>query len=132
MATSSEHPYSLVMRSDDWVFVSGAAGIDYSTHIAYTEPMEAIDACLDEVLRRLATVGCNADNIVKLSYSIADVAHRDFVNVQYAERFADPKPARTVLGASGLPYGALVVIDCTARADWNRTVSGINENSGQR
>lgn len=124
---SADHPYSLVMRVGDVVHVSGAAGIDYATHVAYADPREAVDACLDEVLRRLATVGCDATNIVKLVYTFDDIALRDVANAQFEARFTAPQPARTVTTAPALPYGAHVVIDCVAQAGWDRTTLGVNE-----
>ncbi|MEV1294226.1 RidA family protein [Pseudonocardia sp. NPDC049635] len=122
-----EHPYSLVMRVRDTVHVSGAAGIDYATHVAYGDPREAVHGCYAEVLRRLATVGAGPQNIVKLTYHLADLAHRQVVNEQYEETFTAPAPARTVVGASELPYGALVVIDCVAELGWDRAVDAITE-----
>jgi 2-iminobutanoate/2-iminopropanoate deaminase len=123
----SEHPYSLVMRVRDTVHVSGAAGIDYATHTPYTDPAEAVAGCYAEVLRRLAAVGAGPDNIVKMTYHLADLAHRAAANDQYAASFSAPRPARTVVGAAALPYGALVVIDCIAELGWDRARDAITE-----
>jgi 2-iminobutanoate/2-iminopropanoate deaminase len=36
------------------------------------------------------------------------------MNAAYAERFAEPYPARTTIGVASLPLGAQVEIDCVA------------------
>lgn len=123
----SEHPYSLVIRVRDTVHVSGAAGIDYTTHRRFEDPADAVAGCLAEVLRRLATVGAGPANIVKLTYHLADLAHRDLANAQYESSFTAPRPARTVVGAAALPYGAHVVIDCVAELGWDRARDAVTE-----
>jgi 2-iminobutanoate/2-iminopropanoate deaminase len=110
-----DHPYSYVTRAGDAVFVSGCLPIDAEENLK-TEPKEAIDAALDTVERRLATVGLGLADLVKLTYFVTDIADRALANDQFVERLPEPRPARTLVQVMGLPRGARVEIDAIARA----------------
>jgi len=75
---------------------------------------EALDAALNEVERRLKSVGAKLSDVVKVTYFLRDVSLRTEANQQFVERFADPKPARSVVGVSDIPYGGIAVIDVIA------------------
>lgn len=113
MATD-HHPYSFVYEKNGIAYVSGAASIDYETHTPIGGRREALDATLDHVEARLATIGLDLSHVVKLTYHLIDLTMRDEANDQIRERFEAPRPARTTLGASELPYGATVVIEAIA------------------
>lgn len=76
--------------------------------------VEALDAALDRMTDRLATVGGRLQDVVKLTYFVTDLTLRDEANRQFERTFAEPRPARTFLEVSKLPYGATVEIDCIA------------------
>ena len=105
MTESTAHPYSLAFEKDGIVYVSGATSIDYSTHQPVPGRREALDAALNEVERRLASVGLDLSHVVKATYFLLDVTLRNEANEQYEERFKPPRPARTVVGTSGIPFG---------------------------
>jgi enamine deaminase RidA (YjgF/YER057c/UK114 family) len=109
-----DHPYSEVATAGDAVFVSGCLPVDEQENLA-TEPREALDAALATVARRLGTVGLDLSDVVKLTYFVTDIADRALANDQYVDRFADPRPARTVVQVVALPRGARVEIDAIAR-----------------
>lgn len=112
--SDAEHPYSLVYEKNGIVYVSGAASIDYSTLQAVKGRREALDAALNEVEKRLRSVGLELANIVKATYYLTDISLRTEANQQYEARFRPPRPARTVIGIAAMPYGATVGIDVTA------------------
>lgn len=115
MAVSkAEHPYSLVFEKNGVVYVSGATTIDYSTHKPVAGRREALDAALNEVERRLETVGAKLSHAVKVTYFLKDITLRTEANQQFEERFSAPRPARTVVGVSDIPYGGVAVIDVVA------------------
>lgn len=72
---------------------------------------------MDRMTERLATAGGTLANVVKLTYFVTDVTLRDEANLQFERTFFHPRPARTFLEVSGLPYGATVEIDCIAHLD---------------
>jgi enamine deaminase RidA (YjgF/YER057c/UK114 family) len=112
--SASEHPYSLAYEKDGIVYVSGATTIDYATHKPIPGRREALDAALDEVVRRLATVGLDLSHVVKATYYLIDLSLRTEANQQFEERFPKPRPARTVVGIASIPYGGSAVIDVIA------------------
>ena len=114
MATKDPHPYSLAFERDGIVYISGATSIDYATHHPVAGRREALDAALNEVEKRLGSVGLDLSHVVKVTYFLLDITMRDEANEQYEARFAKPRPARTVVGISAIPYGGQCVIDVTA------------------
>ncbi len=112
--SSDEHPYSLVVERNGIVYVSGAASIDYTTHQPVPGRREALDAALNAVEERLGTVGLGLSHIVKLTYFITDLSLRTEANEQIIERFEAPRPARTTVQVSGIPYGAVAAIEAIA------------------
>ena len=112
--SSADHPYSLAYEKDGIVYVSGATTIDYSTHKPILGRREALDAALNEVERRLGSVGLNLSHVAKVTYYLIDVSLRKEANQQFEQRFSAPRPARTVVGVSSIPYDGIAVIDVTA------------------
>ncbi|MCJ0904045.1 RidA family protein [Rhodococcus sp. ARC_M6] len=114
MTSSAQHPYSPAVTAGGLAFVSGALSID-SEGIAVAGRMPALDAAIDRMCERLATVGGELSDVVKLTYFVTDVTLRDEANQQFERLFTEPRPARTFLEVSNLPYGATVEIDAVAR-----------------
>jgi 2-iminobutanoate/2-iminopropanoate deaminase len=112
--SDAEHPYSLVYEKNGIVYVSGATSIDYTTMKTIPGRREALDAALNEIEKRLRSVGLELANIVKATYFLTDVTMRKEANEQYEERFQQPRPARTVVGIASMPYGGTVGIDVIA------------------
>lgn len=113
MATT-HHPYSLAFEKDGIVYISGATSIDYATHTPIEGDREALDAALDEVERRLRGVGLELRHVVKANYFLIDLSLREHANRQFEARFSEPRPARTVVGVSAVPYGGKCVIEVIA------------------
>lgn len=107
------HPYSPAYEIDGFVFVSGALSIDTDGK-AVGGRREALDAAMDRMAERLATAGGRLENVVKLTYFVTDVTLREEANRQFERVFSEPRPARTFLEVSRLPYEATVEIDCIA------------------
>lgn len=107
------HPYSPAFEVDGFVFVSGALSIDADGN-AVAGRAEALDAAIDRMTERLATAGGRLENVVKLTYFVTDVTLREEANRQFERIFTEPRPARTFLEVSRLPYEATVEIDCIA------------------
>ncbi|KRE39549.1 enamine deaminase RidA [Janibacter sp. Soil728] len=108
------HPYSPASKAAGLVFVSGALSIDRDG-TAVPGRAEAMDAALDRMTERMATVGATLADVVKLTYFVTDVTLREEANRQFERVFEHPRPARTFVEVSDLPYGASVEIDCIAR-----------------
>lgn len=112
-APDSDHPYSPAIRRGNLVFVSGALSVG-SDFQPVAGRHEAMAAALDRMTERLATVDATLADVVKLTYYVTDLSLREEANAQLLEAFDAPRPARTFVEVSGLPYGSTVEIDATA------------------
>jgi 2-iminobutanoate/2-iminopropanoate deaminase len=109
----TSHPYSPAFIVDDLAFVSGALPTTVDGSIV--EGREAaLEAALETLARRLATVNLTLADVVKLTYFVTDITLREEANQQLIEHFAHPRPARSFVEVSRLPYGATVEIDAVA------------------
>ncbi|GAA4811027.1 RidA family protein [Tomitella cavernea] len=115
-AAGDPHPYSPAYAAGGFAFVSGALSVDAAGN-AVPGRTEALDAAVERMTERLATVGGRRDQVVKLTYFVTDLSLREEANRQFERLFTAPRPARTFLEVSALPYGATVEIDCIAHLD---------------
>lgn len=114
-ATSStpDHPYSPAVAVADLVFTSGALSVDDGYQPIFGR-RAALDAALGNVAARLATQGATLADLVRLTYFVTDLTLRHEANEQFIAAFESPRPARTFVGVSALPYGATVEIEAIA------------------
>lgn len=114
-AAAEDHPYSPAVVARGMVYVSGALSVDRDGRPVVGQ-RAALDAAMDRLAERLATVGACIGDIVRATYYVTDISLRDEANRQYGEIFAKPRPARTFIAVSALPYGATVEIEAIATA----------------
>ncbi|WP_282175879.1 RidA family protein [Vibrio nereis] len=72
---------------------------------------EQAEQCLNNIKAIVESVGHVMDDIVKVNVQLKDMADLDAVNQVYANFFEKELPARTTVGVSAIPMGALVQID---------------------
>ncbi|GAA4681496.1 RidA family protein [Gordonia humi] len=113
VAVNANHPYTPAFKAGDTVYVSGALGVDVDYQPVAGRD-DALDAAVERMTERLATAGAALDDVVKLTYYVTDLSLREEANRQLERIFAAPRPARTFLEVSALPYGATVEIDAVA------------------
>lgn len=111
---SAEHPYSAAYDDNGVVYVSGALSVDGDGK-AVGGRRTALDAAVAKLRSRLGTVGLDLPDVVKTTYFVTDVTLRDEANEQYLQIFHEPRPARSFVEVSRLPYGATVEIEAVAR-----------------
>lgn len=103
--------YSQAVEADGTVYLSGQIGLDPRT----MELVNGFDAQAHQVFRNLGAVaaaaGGNPGNIVKLTVFLTDLANFAKLNEIMAGYFTEPFPARSAVGVSQLPRGALIEID---------------------
>jgi 2-iminobutanoate/2-iminopropanoate deaminase len=107
------HPYSPAFIVDGLAFVSGALPTTSDGSLVGGRAT-ALDAALETLASRLATVNLTLADIIKLTYFVTDITLRDEANQQLIRRFSHPRPARSFVEVSRLPYGAIVEIDAVA------------------
>ncbi len=112
--SDDQHPYTEAFDDNGVVYVSGALSMAEDGAVIGGR-REALDAALDTLRRRLATVGLGLKDVVKTTYFVTDVSLRTEANDHYAAAFEHPRPARSFVEVSALPYGATVEIEAIAR-----------------
>lgn len=103
--------YSQAIRAGSTLYLSGQIGLDPAT----MQVVDGIDAQIHRVFCNLqavaAAAGANLDDAVKLTVFLTDLAHFARLNEIMAEYLKPPYPARSAVGISQLPRGALVEIE---------------------
>ncbi len=103
--------YSQAVAAGDTIYLSGQIGLDPQT-MGMTEGFEAQAHRVFANLRAVAAAsGGTLDDIVKLTVFLSDLANFAKLNEIMAQYFTNPYPARSAVGVSQLPRGALVEID---------------------
>ncbi|MEV0188267.1 RidA family protein [Kitasatospora purpeofusca] len=109
----SDHPYSQAYHAGEFGFVSGALSVDPGG-LAVPGELPALRAAMARLEERLRTIDMTLADVVKTTYFVTNIALRDLANEHYAEVFAEPRPARSFVAVSSLPYGANVEIEAIA------------------
>ena len=103
--------YSQAVHVGDTVYLSGQIGLDPSSMLL----VEGIDAQIERALKNLKAVaeatGGSLNEVMKVNVYLTDLTHFAKLNEIMPRYFAEPYPARAVIGVAALPRGALVEID---------------------
>ncbi|MCB9793083.1 MAG: hypothetical protein H6741_10190 [Alphaproteobacteria bacterium] len=108
------------VRAGDMVYVSGILGRDPRTGDIVPGLEAQVLRALENIDGILVTAGATRFDIVRTTLILVDMDSFPTVDQLYGRwipgRGNSPLPARTVIGASELPGGALVMIEVTAVA----------------
>src|SRR4051812_212025 len=98
---STAGPYSPVLeiQADRLFVISGQVANDLQGNIVGDTIEEQTRVTLANCRRQLETAGCTFDDVFKVNASLADINDWDRFNAVYIESFAEPRPARTTIGA---------------------------------
>ncbi|MEO8007381.1 MAG: RidA family protein [Betaproteobacteria bacterium] len=103
--------YSQAICAGSSVYLSGQIGLDPAT----MQLVDGIDDQIHRVFRNLqavaAAAGANLDDVVKFTVFLTDLANFSRLNEIMAQYITQPYPARSAVGVSQLPRGALVEIE---------------------
>src|SRR3989338_8773686 len=112
-------PYSQAVLHDGkyGLEISGQIGINPKTGDLVIGIEAQTRQALENVGGVLSGVGWNFGNITSVTVYLTDMKTYPAVNKIYEVVFSGTKPARTVVGVSSLPMGALVEIQCKAVGD---------------
>lgn len=105
-------PYSQAIRAGATVYLSGQIGLDPATG----QLVEGgLDAQVHRAFRNLAAVaeaaGGSLAQCVKLTLFLTDLSQFGQVNQIMQEHFGMPYPARSTVGVSSLPRGAVFEVE---------------------
>jgi len=73
-----------------------------------------LDQCLANLSRLLEQAGLTKADVVKTTVFLADIADWAALNVPWIEFFPEPRPARTAIAVSALPFGGRVEVEAWA------------------
>lgn len=108
-------PYSHVVESGGWVYISGQIPIDPASGAVVEGGIDAQAArVLDTIEALLADAHLSTDHVVKTTIYLKDLGDFEQVNAVYATRFRPPYPARATVEVSALPKGVGIEIDAVA------------------
>src|SRR5215475_1637558 len=116
LGPSAIGPYSQAVRVGNLLFVSGQIPIDPSTGQLIDD--KSIKGQTQRVLQNLLAIlqaaGASAQNVVKTTVFLRDMADFADMNAVYADFFTASQPARSTVQAARLPRDVSVEIDCIA------------------
>lgn len=114
-APEASGPYSQGTTAGRLVFTSGQIPIADDAEVLIEGDIYVQTRRVIEVIELvLAEVGCTLDDVAQTTVYLTDLNNLAAVNSVYEERFTMPAPARSVVGVSELPLGALIEMDCIA------------------
>ena len=110
-------PYNQAVLAGGWLYCSGQIPLDPATGAMVGNGDVAAET--HQVLKNLKAVlteaGASAEQVVRTTVFLADLADFGTVNAIYAEMFGGGiSPARACVQVEALPKGARVEIDCVA------------------
>ncbi|MNH52601.1 Enamine/imine deaminase [compost metagenome] len=92
--------------------IAGQLPIDMATGKVLTGCIKEQTAqCLSHIKTIVESIGHVMDDIVKVNIQLKNIEDLDAVNAIYTQYFPSYLPARTVIGVSELPAGALIQMD---------------------
>ena len=111
-------PYAPSRRAGDWVITSGQIGVAPAASGGLELVGGGLEAQLIQALRNLTDVlaveGATLADVVKATVFIVEMDEFPLVNRIWVEAFGDRPPARSAVGVTALPLGAVVEIEALA------------------
>jgi 2-iminobutanoate/2-iminopropanoate deaminase len=108
-------PYSQGVIAGGLLFVSGQIAIDPASNQLVSGDIEAqTEQVMKNLLAVLKAAKMGADNVVKTTVYLADLADFPKMNEVYARFLGKTPPARSTIQAAALPRGVKVEIDVIA------------------
>jgi 2-iminobutanoate/2-iminopropanoate deaminase len=108
-------PYSVAIRMEGLIFVSGTLGMDPENGELVSGGIEAQTRKSLENLSRILKAGRSSlDQVVKTTVFLQDMKEFPQMNAVYAEFVQKDPPARSTIEVAALPKGAAVEIEAVA------------------
>ena len=110
-------PYNQAIRVGDLVFVAGQIGISLETgELTGSSIQEQTEQIMRNLAAILEAAGSGPEKLVKTTVFLLDLGDFAGMNEVYARHVGDRPPARSTIGISQLPSGAIVEIEAVAHA----------------
>lgn len=107
-------PYSLATQVGNIVYLSGHVPLNAQGELAATMTEQSIQV-LENIKQTLQSIGLSMNDVFKCTVMIDDIALWPDFNKVYVTYFSKSNlPARSAFGVDGLPFGAMVEMECMA------------------
>lgn len=106
--------YSRAVVKGAWCFVSGVTGYDYATMVMPDRPSEQADNCFRTIASVLDQAGFAMSDIVRVQYTVTDVAFVDEIVPVLGATLGEIRPAATMVIAALIRPEMKVEIEVTA------------------
>ncbi len=112
---SPKGPYTPIVKSGNTYFISGQLGLNENR---FEEGLKnQVTQALKNAEKLLRAHGLTLKNVVKTTVFLKNIDDYSLMNEAYVEMFGDTRPARSAVGVSGLPLGALVEMELIASSE---------------
>jgi 2-iminobutanoate/2-iminopropanoate deaminase len=114
LAPAAIGAYSQAIVHAGIVYCSGQIGLTPEGDWAGSDVRSQTRQCLANLNQVLNEAGSGITGVIRATIFLVDMGDFAVVNEEYAEFFAEHRPARACVEASALPKNALVEISCIA------------------
>ncbi len=104
-----------VVVDEEWVFVSGTTGFDYSTMTISEDVAEQTKQCLRNLTQALEDAGSHPRDIVRVHYILPERSDFEKCWPSLKEYFEDIRPAATMMVAGLFDPKMKIEIEVTAK-----------------
>ena len=106
--------YSRAVAVDEWVFVSGTTGFDYSKMSISGNVVEQAEQCLKNIESALKQAGAGLKDVVRVTYILPNAADFEQCWPVLRKYFGDIRPAATMISATLAEPRMKIEIEVTA------------------
>jgi enamine deaminase RidA (YjgF/YER057c/UK114 family) len=106
--------YSRAIVHDNWVFVSGTTGFDYSSMTIADDILTQTDQCLQNIVAALAQAGASLADVVRVTYVVPDATQFELCWPVLRQYFGDIRPAAMMISAGLADPRMKIEIEVTA------------------
>jgi len=110
----NEIGYSRAVVVDQWVFVSGTTGYDYSNMTISDDIVEQTDQCIQNIEKALLEAGASLNDIVRVNYILPNGDEFSKCWPVLRKYFGKIKPAATMISAGLADTKMKIEIEVTA------------------
>jgi enamine deaminase RidA (YjgF/YER057c/UK114 family) len=106
--------YSRAVVVDQWIFVSGTTGFNYSNMTISTDVVEQTEQCLKNISKALVEAGSSLEDVVKVSYILPIASDFKKCWPTLKKYFGTIRPAATMISAGLADERMKIEIEVTA------------------
>ncbi|MBC3806219.1 RidA family protein [Undibacterium seohonense] len=106
--------YSRAIVHDNWVFVSGTTGFDYSSMTIADDIVVQTEQCLQNIIAALTQAGASLADVVRVNYVVPDATQFELCWPVLRQYFGDIRPAAMMISAGLADPRMKIEIEVTA------------------